>query len=511
MNSTSKKQVGKQPKAGLMKKYLDWVEHAGNKLPHPFMLFTYFALFIVLLSAILSWFGVGAYHPQTGYRVEVFNMLSGEGIARIFSGLLPNFTGFAPLGQVLVIMLAIGTMDQTGLLSNVLKSIVLAVPKQFITMTLVLVAVISSIASDAGYVVLIPLGAALFASMGRHPIAGLAAAFAGVAGGFGANIIFTPGDALLGGISQAAVYTVDPYYTFNILGNWFFMIASTVLLTIVGTLVTDKIVEPRLGAYMSDEDTEIEAVSPLEKKAMRAAGIALLVTGALLSLLIIPSWGPLRGDGSVVASPFFRYLVPILFVLFLVPGIVYGKVTKQFNSASDVVNSFIGSISALSTYIVLVFMASQFISFFGQSNLGIILAISGGEFLYTIGFTGFGLIIAFMLLSAFVNLFMGSASAQWLLFSPIFVPMFMQLGYTPEFTQMVYRVGDSITNPISPMLSYLALILTFAQKYDKKAGLGTLISTMTPYALFFGIFWMLLVGVWMFFNLPIGPGAYIFM
>lgn len=508
--NTAKKRFSKT-QSGLMGRYLDWIEIAGNKMPNPFMMFAYLALFIVLLSALLSWLGVGAYHPQTGDRVEVFNMLSSQGITQIFSGLIPNFTGFAPLGLVLVTMLAIGTMDQTGLLSNLLKSLVLVVPKRFITMTLVFVAVLSSIAADAGFVVIIPLGAVLFASMGRHPIAGIAAAFAGVAGGFGANILITPGDALLGGISQAAVYTIDSSYTFNIVGNWFFMIVSHILLTLIGTVVTEKIVEPRLGVYEGSGSGEIEAITPLEKKAMRASGIAFLITAFLLSLLIVPSWGALRGDSTIVASPFFRYLVPILFVLFLVPGLVYGRFTKQFNSASDIVDNFTGSVTALAPYIVLVFTASQFISFFGQSNLGIILAINGGEFLYRVGFTGFGLIVAFMLLSAFVNLFIGSASAQWLLFAPIFIPMFMQLGYTPEFTQMVYRVGDSITNPVSPLFQYLPLILTFAQKYDKKAGLGTIISTMTPYSLFFGIFWFLLVGIWMFFGLPIGPGAYIWM
>lgn len=502
---------GKAPKRSLMSRYLDGLERLGNKMPHPFMLFTYFAISVILLSGLLSWLGVHAIHPQTGDRVEIFNLLSGPGIERIFSTMVSNFTGFAPLGLVLVIMLSIGMMDRLGLLANILKGIVLSVPRPLITITLVFASVISSVASDAGYVVLIPLGAALFASMGRHPIAGLAAAFAGVAGGFGANLIFTPGDALLAGISEEAAHTLDPYYQFNILGNWYFMIASTVLLTLVGAWVTEKIVEPRLGAYKSDKIEKVGEISALEKKGMRAAGIATIVTAALLSLLVVPSWGPLRGDASIVASPFFRNLVPILFIFFLVIGIVYGVVTKQIKKSTDVIDHFVATVSDMSTYIVLVFMASQFVAFFGQSNLGIILAINGGEFLSYIGFTGFGLILAYMFLSAFVNLFMGSASAQWLLFSPIFIPMFMQLGFTPEFTQLAYRVGDSITNPVSPLLSYLALIITFAQKYDKKAGMGTMVSTMMPYTIFFGIFWVILLFLWMQFNLPIGPGSYIFL
>jgi aminobenzoyl-glutamate transport protein len=289
------------------------------------------------------------------------------------------------------------------------------------------------------------------------------------------------------------------------------MIASTVLITIVGTFVTEKIVEPRLGTYNGEEKADIEEITPLERKAMRLSGLSMLVTGAVLSLLIVPSWGPLRGEGSLVASPFFTHLVPVLFVLFLVPAIVFGKVTKQINNSDDLVGHFSGIISGMAPYIVLVFAASQFVAWFSGSNLGIILAINGGEFLYNIGFTGIGLILAYMVLAGVVNLFIGSASAQWLLFAPIFVPMLMELGYTPEFTQLAFRVGDSVTNTISPLLSYLALIITFAKRYDKKSGIGTLISTMLPYSVAFAIFWAILVVIWMVFNLPIGPEAGIFL
>jgi len=237
----------------------------------------------------------------------------------------------------------------------------------------------------------------------------------------------------------------------------------------------------------------------------------MLITGAILSLLIVPSWGPLRGDGPLVASPFFSHLVAVLFVLFLVPAIVYGRLTKQINSSDDLVKMFQSIISDMAPYIVLVFMASQFVALFSGSNLGIILAIRGGEFLQAVGFTGIGMIVAYMALAAFVNLFIGSASAQWLLFAPIFVPMFIELGYTPEFTQLAYRVGDSVTNPISPLLSYFPLILTFAKKYEKNAGIGTIIAQTMPFSIMFAIFWTLLLVIWMVFNLPIGPGAHIFL
>ena len=501
-------------KQSMLMRWLNWLEKAGNKLPDPLILFFYFTMTVIIATAVLSWLGVTAIHPSTGEEIHILNLLSSEGILVIFSRLLTNFTTFAPLGQVLVIMLAIGLMDQLGLLGNVLKAIVLAVPKRFITPMLIFVSVLSSIATDAGYVVLIPLGAALFASMKRHPIAGLAAAFAGVAGGFGANLIPTPGDSLLAGITESAAHSIAPYYTVNILGNWYFMIASVFLIVIVGTFVTEKIVEPRLGEYKGEyvEDTELtKDVSPIVKRAMRGAGISFVITGVLLSLLIVPSWGPLRGDGDLVASPFFTHLIAVLFFLFLVPGIVYGRMTKQIRSNADIAANFMETIKSLSGFIVLAFMAGQFVGLFAQSNLGAIIAIHGGNFLYNVGFTGFGMIVAFMVLSGFVNLFIGSASAQWLIFAPIFVPMLMQLGYTPEFVQLAYRVGDSVTNPISPLLTYLALIIIFAQKYDKKAGMGTIISTMMPYTIFLTIFWFLLVGIWMLFGLPVGPGVGIFL
>ena len=502
-------------KQGLLIRWLNWLEKVGNKLPHPLILFFYFTVTVIIATAIVSWLGVTAVHPSTGYEIEVLNLLSGEGIARIFSTFLNNFTGFAPLGQVLVIMLAIGLLDQLGLLSNILKSIILVVPKRFITPMLIFVSVLSSVATDAGYVVLIPLGAALFASMKRHPIAGLAAAFAGVAGGFGANFVITPGDSLLAGISEAAAQTLDPYYSFNILGNWYFMIASVFLIVIVGTFVTEKVVEPRLGEYKGPEvdDSEIKkAVSAEEKRAMRGAGWAFLITAAILSLLVVPSWGPLRAeDGAIIGSPFFTHLIVVLFFLFLVPGIVYGKMTKQIKTKNDIGHYFTETFKSMAGFIVLAFMAGQFVGLFAQTNLGAVIAIAGGNFLQNIGFTGFGLILAFMILSGFVNLFIGSASAQWLIFAPIFVPMLMQLGYSPEFVQLAYRVGDSVTNPISPLLSYLALIITFAQKYDKKAGMGTLIATMMPYTIFLTIFWFALVALFMVLNIPIGPGAYIML
>ena len=502
--------------------YLNWIEKVGNMLPHPVIMFAMFTGIMLVLSAILAQFNIGVYHPVTGNRVEVFNLLSGEGIVRVFSSLISNFTGFAPLGVVLTMCMAVGLMERLGLIENVLKSLVIAVPPKYISAIVVFAGVISSAASDIGFVVLVPLGALIFASVGRHPLAGLAAAFAGVAGGFGANILFTTSDALLGSLSTQAVYTIDPTYNFNIIGNWFFMIASTFLITIVGAIITEKIIEPRLGEYKStSEDTEkakeeaskMAAITTLEKKGMKWAGISMILTTVALMILVVPEWGPMRGTGSnpIIQSPFFSNIVPLLFFWFLIPGLVYGFVTKQLTNGSDISEHFIATMESLSSFIVIAFFAGQFIGFFNASNIGIIVAVNGGYFLQNAGFVGFWMLVSFAAISAFVNLFIGSASAQWAIFAPIFIPMLMQLGYTPEFIQLVYRIGDSVTNPISPLFTYFALILTFTQRYDKDARAGTVLSLMIPYSFGFAVFWLILLWIWMQFNLPIGPGSVIML
>ncbi len=491
---------------------LDVIETVGNKLPDPFMLFALLTLAVILASALLSWMGVSVEDPRNpGEVLTVMNLLSAEGIEYMFSSLVSNFTGFAPLGSVLVIMLGIGIMEQTGLLGTSLRALVMAVPEKMITATLIFASVMASIAADAGYVVLVPLGAALFIGMGRHPLAGLTAAFAGVSGGFSANLMITSLDPLLGGITEMALEPFAPDYNFNVAGNLFFMAASVFLITIIGTLVTEKIVEPRLGTYKGDQKAEVEELTDLEKRGMKLAGIALLITVGLLSLLVVPEWGPLRGDGDIVSSPFFTHLVAVLLIAFLVPGLVYGIVTKKITKSSDVSKQFSDTMASMSSFIVLAFIAGQFVAFFTQTNLGMILAVSGAELLKNIGLTGFPLVVVFMIICGFINLFIGSASAKWALMAPVFVPIMMQLGFTPEFTQLTYRIADSATNVISPLMTYFALVVAFAQKYDKKMGLGTLISTMLPFSIAFFLGWILMLFGWMLLDLPIGPGTGIWL
>ncbi|MFD2629590.1 AbgT family transporter [Oceanobacillus kapialis] len=504
-------------KKGLFQKSLDGIEFLGNKLPHPATLFAILALLVLVLSAVLSQVGISVEHPgEEGEMVEITNLLNAEGIQYIFSSMTDNFIGFAPLGVVLVTMLGIGVAERTGLISALLRGFVLSVPNRFITLGLVFAGIMSSVASDAGYVVLPPLGALIFAALGRHPLGGLAAAFAGVSAGFSANLLLSGTDVMLGELTIAAASVIDPAYaeTMNIAMNWFFIAASVFVLTLIGTWVTEKIVEPRLGSYKGEttEGDNLDGLKPIEKKGLIWSGVALVVGLVLAALLVLPENAPMRGtEGStmdqIVQSPFMSSLVPIIAILFFIPGLVYGMVTKTIRNDKDVAGQMSDTMASMGMFIVLAFTAGQFVAYFNESNMGLVLGVYGAEFLNSINLTGIPLILMFILITAFINLFIGSASAKWAMMAPIFVPIMMQLGYSPELTQMAYRVADSSTNIISPLMTYFAIIIAFAQKYDKKMGIGTLISTMIPYSIFFLIGWTIMLIVWMLLGIPLGPGG----
>ncbi|MYL19685.1 AbgT family transporter [Halobacillus litoralis] len=499
----------KQEKKGLTIRLLDGVERVGNKLPHPVTLFAVFALLVVIASWIASTAGVEVEDPASGETLQVVNLLSSEGIKYMFESMVENFVGFAPLGTVLVTMLGIGIAERSGLISAMLRGLVTSVPRSLMTASLVFGGIMSSMAADAGYVVLTPLGAVLFAGLGRHPLAGLAAAFAGVSAGFSANLLLTALDPLLGDLTIQAAATIDPEYADTILYtmNYYFMIVSVFVLTIVGTIVTDKIVEPRLGTYKGGVKEEVNYLTAIEKKGMKGALIGFIVTIGLMALLVVPEWGPLRNPDDFLASPFFHSLVPVILILFFVPGFIYGKVTKEIKSDKDVAGQMSDTMASMGMYIVLAFTAGQFVAYFNHTNLGKVIAVSGAEFLDNLGFTGIGLIIAFIFVAGFINLFIGSSSAKWAIMAPVFVPLMMQLGYSPELTTLAYRIADSTTNVISPLMPYFAIVIAFAQKYDKKVGIGTLISAMLPYSIAFFIIWMIMLLIWMMTGLPIGPGA----
>lgn len=498
-------------KKGIILRSLDGIERAGNKLPHPVTLFAIFALLVIGLSAVFSSMGMKVADPlNPGQEIAVRNLLSAEGIAYLFQSAVSNFTSFAPLGTVLVTMLGIGIAERTGLISALLRGLVTSVPKQLLTAALVFAGIMSSMAADAGYVVLTPLGAVLFAGLGRHPLAGLAAAFAGVSGGFSANLLLTSLDPMLGGLTQDAAAFIDPVYaeSINYAMNYYFMFVSVFVLTITGTYVTEKIVEPRLGAFKGEVHDTVKYLQPEEKRGLRGALIAFIFTCVVLALLVIPEWGPLRGgEANILNAPFFNSLVPVILVLFFIPGFVYGRITKTIQSDKDVAGQLSETMATMGSYIVLAFFAAQFVSYFNESKLGIVLAVNGAEFLEATGFTGIPLILTFILITGFINLFIGSASAKWAIMAPVFVPMMMQLGYTPELTQLVYRIADSTTNIISPLMPYFAIVIAFAQKYDKKVGIGTLISTMLPYTIVFTLVWVAMLVIWMLTGLDIGPGS----
>jgi aminobenzoyl-glutamate transport protein len=497
-------------------KMLDYVEIIGNKLPHPATLFAGLALLVVILSWIAHISGTSAQHPVDGQAIYARSLLSGDGIRWMYENILHNFLRFPPLGYVLVVMVGIGAAEGSGLFSAMIRAMVLGAPKRLITAAIVLAGIVSGLAVEAGYVILIPLGAMIFHALGRHPMAGLAAAFTGVSGGFGANFFIGSIDPILAGISESAAQMIIPDMVVNPAVNYYFMIASSFVVLIVGTWVTEKVVEPRLGPYKGTaERMPIEQLTAPEKKGLRYAGLALLITLAALALTVIPENGLFRDPetGSVLHSPFFRGIIIGILLMFFFPALAYGITTGSIRNDKDVARHIGSSMSTMGGYIVLVFFAAQFVYFFNYSNLGIVFAIKGATTLQNIGLTGIPLIVGFVILSAFINMFMGSASAKWAIMAPVFIPMLMLIDppYHPGLTQAAFRIGDSLTNLITPMMSYFALIVTFAEKYDKQYGIGTIISTMLPYTIILGIVWIALLVGWMLLGLPLGPDGPIFI
>ncbi len=494
---------------GFINKMLNITERVGNALPHPATLFALFALLVLIFSGIAYWLDWSAVHPATKEVVRPVNLLSEEGLHRIMLELIDNFTGFAPLGIVLVAMLGIGIAESSGMIGAVIRMIVLAAPQKILTFIIVFSGILSNTASDIGYVLLIPLSGIIFQSVGRHPIAGMAAAFAGVSGGFSANLILGTIDPLLAGLSTEAAQIIDPTYVVNPTANFYFMVVSTFFIAGAGTLITEKLIEPRLGTYKGDVVAEsIDVLSRKEKKGILWAGITTLVLIGLSLWGLLPEDGFLRGaDGSILKSPFIKGVIFVLVLFTMLPGLVYGFITKKFKNDADVMKGMSDSIKTLASYIVLVFFAAQFVAFFKWSNLGILFAIEGANILLASDINIYVLIILFIFLAGTINMAMGSASAKWAIMAPIFIPMFMLMGYSPELSQVVYRVGDSVTNIISPMMSFFALIIAYFQKYDKNAGIGTIISTMMPYTIGFFLIWTILLIVWIWLGIPLGPGV----
>ncbi|KPA22860.1 p-aminobenzoyl-glutamate transport protein [Shimia sp. SK013] len=552
-------------KKSAMQRFLGMIEALGNRLPHPTILFIGLTLFILALTAIFSALGMSVETPTGLYEInnlignapiELQNPRNGQvyatydsGWQYLFNTLTPNFVNFAPFGMVVVIMIAIGVAEHSGLIGATIRKLVTSVPAYLVTPTVVFAGVMANIAADAGYFVLIPLGPLVFWGLGRHPLAGLAAAFAGVSGGFSANLVITSLDPLLGGFTQPAAAIGDGLLgtdfaaTMNIATmNYYFLIVSTFFVVLIGTLVVERIVEPHLGTYSPPESADVPAmpdgISADETRALRKAGLAALAYIAVIVCTAIPvdSNIPLLGVFSTATLPpetvealVARYgsvnlthaplfhtqiIVTMLFFFFLIPGLVYGRSIGAFANGADFVRTMEKATVSMAGFIVMVFFMAQFIAYFNASNIGIVIAMQGAELLEKMPADSTGglivLIFGFVVLSGFINLFMGSASAKWAILAPIFVPVMMTVGITPAATQMLYRIGDSSTNLITPLMTYFAFVITVGAKYRPGFGIGSLVSLMLPFSISFMLGWTVLFLLWAFAGLPLGPGEAIF-
>lgn len=509
---------------GAAARFLDMVERVGNKLPDPAFLFLLLMLLVWGLSWALSGVDFSAIDPRTGEPVRIVNQLAGESLTAFMANLYQVFMAFAPLGVVLTAMLGLGVAEHTGYINAALRRILAITPRQLLTPALVAVAVLSHVAVDAGYVLVIPLGGVIFYAAGRHPLAGIAAAFCGVSGGFSATLLVPSSlDPLLASFTQEAGQILDPALMVNPLNNWIFTTASSLLIIAIGWFVTEKIVEPRLKSTVVDGDTDelpkMEPLTALERRGLTWATVAMLVALGLFALSLMSETSPWRApadtqaviDGAhpllVAQAPVMQSIVALIFVLFLIPGVVYGYVSGSVKSHRDIIAAMTKAMSGMAYYIVIAFFIAQFLAGFNGSGLGTLLAVEGADLLRGLGLPMWMTIIGLIIMTGIVNLFIGSASAKWALLAPIMVPLMMQLGVSPDLTQAAYRVGDSMTTIITPLMPYFPLIVVFCQRYVKSAGIGTLASIMLPYSIALSILWTLFLLAFWGLGIPLGIGA----
>jgi len=468
-----------------------------------------------ILSALLAPLAFAEIDPRSGQPLRVVNQLTAPALASFLGNMVQTFTAFPPLGLVLVALLGVGVAEHTGFINAGLKALLSITPLGLLTPMVILVACISHTAADVGYVLVIPLAGVIFYTAGRHPLAGIAAGFAGVSGGFSANFIPSALDPLLQGFTQSAAQIIDPARQVNPLCNWLFTSTSVLLVIAVGWFITDRVVEPRLAATPVDGDTSemprLEALTSTERRGLWIGGATLVAGLLVLAVWATPGDSALRApeDGSLTAftAPLMRSLIPLLFLLFLIPGTAYGYAAGTVRSHRDVIKGMSKSMSTMGYYIVLAFCAAQFTAAFGQSNLGALVALKGAGLLQTLQLPGQVTIVGIIGLTTLVNLLIGSASAKWAMLAPIFVPMLMQVGISPELTQAAYRVGDSTTNIVTPLMPYFPLIVVFAQKYYRASGIGTLVSLMLPYSVTFLVTWTLFLLIYWLLGIPLGLQA----
>ncbi|MBX3126745.1 MAG: AbgT family transporter [Polyangiaceae bacterium] len=508
---TGSESAGETEHKSLTDKFLGFVERVGNKLPDPAVLFVIALGITWLLSALLAGTAFEVPGKDGVQQRAVESQLTGKALTTFLADMVKTFMGFHPLGVVLVALLGVGVAETSGFINAALKRLLAFTPKMLLTPMLILVAIISHTAADAGYVLVIPLGGVIFYAAGRHPLAGIAAAFAGVSGGFSANPVPSGLDPLLQGLTQEAAQILDPSREVNPLCNWLFTGVSSVLIVLLGWYITDRVIEPRLKATPVDGDPAemptMDPLTPQEARGLHAGLAAMLVGIGVLVAISVPTASPLRApSGSLTAfsAPLMQSIVPLIFLLFLLPGLVHGYVSGTFKTSRDAINGMAKTMSTMGYYIVMAFFAALFIYAFNKSQIGALLAVKGADLLKSMALPGSVTVVGIIFLCALVNLVVGSASAKWALLAPIFVPMLMQLGISPELTQAAYRVGDSTTNIITPLMPYFPLVVAFCQRYVKNTGIGTLTSLMIPYSLVFLLAWTLfLLGFWAS-GLPLG-------
>jgi aminobenzoyl-glutamate transport protein len=498
-----------------MEKLLDTVERVGNKVPHPAVIFVILIGIVVVLSHVFYLMGASvtyeSINPETDKVEEITtaakSLLTGEGIRFMYENVVKNFMDFTAVGVIIVAMLGVGVAESAGLVGALIRKMVQVAPRKALTYILVFVGVISSIAADAGYLVLIPLGAAAFLSLRRHPLAGLAASFAGVAAVFTVNILIKPLDGILTGITNDAIHLLNPALSIDLTANWWFSLASVFMLTIVVGVITDKVVEPRLGEYTGEKPEETGGLSKEESRGLKYTLWALIGTLVFFAILTVPKGAILRNPetGALVGnSPFMNGLIVFITLVFLITGLAYGIGAGTIKGITDVTKAMEKAVSGLGGLIFLLFIISQFLAIFNFSNMATLAAVKVGDMLEHAGLGPLPLLIGFVIVVLVLDLIMTGAIPKWAIFAPIFIPLLMRLHVGPEAVLAAYRVGDGPMNAVSPLNAYFALIVTFAQKYQKDAGVGTIVALMLPYVVVVTIVWIVLLVIWQVLGLPWG-------
>lgn len=506
------------PKKKVMERLLDTVERVGNKVPHPAVIFVALIGIVIVLSHVFYLLGASvtyeSINPETHALEQTTtaarSLLTAEGFRFMFEGVVQNFMNFTAVGVIIVAMLGVGVADSAGLVGALIRKLVKVAPARLLTYILVFVGILSSVAADAGYLVLIPLAAAAFLTVGRHPLAGLAASFAGVAAVFTVNILVKPLDGILTGITNDAIHILNPEKSIDLTANFWFSAASVLMLTVVVSLITDRVVAPRLGEYQGERPEAAQAaLSPDESRGLKYAFWALLAVVAVLLLLSLPRGAPLRNPetGALIGdSPLMNGLIVAVTLLFLTTGVAYGIGAKTLKSSVDVIKAMEKAVAGLGSLIFLLFIISQFIAFFTYTNMATLAAVKVGDVLEEAGLGAIPLLVGFVVVVALLDLIMTGAIPKWAIFAPVFVPLLMRLNVDPAAVLAAYRVGDGPFNAISPLNAYFALIVTFAQKYQKEAGVGTVVALMLPYVAVVFVVWILLLVAWQVLGLPWGLG-----